>query len=169
MIIVGYQGIGKSTLCKNNNDRKYIDFESSNFWIDGERNPDWYKIYVKIAVNLSNNYKFIVMLSSHEVVRNELKKYIKEEKITKDEVVEVFPDNSLKDEWIKKLSDRLQATASTKDYKALVNAQEMFDININDLKSEDELSQICIENSDYNLECLITQYIFSKGLQNDYR
>lgn len=35
MIIIGYQGIGKSTLAKNS--LKYIDLESGNFWINGER------------------------------------------------------------------------------------------------------------------------------------
>ena len=54
MIISGYQGIGKSTLAKNSN--KYIDLESGNFWIDGERQENWYKIYCKIAAHLSNKY-----------------------------------------------------------------------------------------------------------------
>lgn len=33
MIIIGYQGIGKSTLAHEDN--KYIDLESGNFWYQG--------------------------------------------------------------------------------------------------------------------------------------
>jgi len=35
MIVIGYQGIGKSTLSKTND--KYIDLESGNFFVDGTR------------------------------------------------------------------------------------------------------------------------------------
>ena len=34
MIIIGYQGVGKSTLA--NKDDKFIDLESSSFWVKGE-------------------------------------------------------------------------------------------------------------------------------------
>lgn len=44
MIIIGYQGIGKSSVAKE--DYKYIDLESSNFWVDGNRPNDyWPKAY----------------------------------------------------------------------------------------------------------------------------
>ena len=70
MIYVGYQGIGKSSISGKNN---CIDLESGNFWVDGKRIDDWYKIYVNIAEHLSNQgYK--VFMSSHKVVREELNK-----------------------------------------------------------------------------------------------
>ena len=68
MIIVGYQGIGKSSLAGVGN---CIDLESSNFWINGKRDPEWYKPYCKIADHLSKQ-GYTVFTSSHEVVRREL-------------------------------------------------------------------------------------------------
>ena len=78
MIIIGYQGIGKSTLAGKN---KCIDLESGNFWFyDLEtyqkvRHNDWYIPYCNIANHLSEQ-GYIVFTSSHEVVRNELKKAV---------------------------------------------------------------------------------------------
>ena len=70
MIIIGYQGIGKSTLAKNS--LKYIDLESGNFWINGERDEQWYKPYCNIANHLSAQ-GYTVFTSSHKEVREELK------------------------------------------------------------------------------------------------
>ena len=73
MIIIGYQGIGKSTLA--NIDNAYIDLESSNFWHKGERYDNWYIYYGKIAESLSRqNYN--VFTSSHREVRDYLKNII---------------------------------------------------------------------------------------------
>ena len=69
MIYVGYQGIGKSTLA--NKDLKYIDLESSNTFIDGERPKRWEAMYVNFAVCLSKQ-GYNVFISSHKVVRNEM-------------------------------------------------------------------------------------------------
>lgn len=57
MIIVGYQGIGKSSLAGR--DKKFIDLESGNFWIDGKRADDWYKPYCKIAEHLSQQGYYV--------------------------------------------------------------------------------------------------------------
>ena len=64
MIYSGYQGIGKSTLCKN--DRRFIDLESSNFFIDGKRDENWYKVYANIAKDLSDS-GFNVFIASHKI------------------------------------------------------------------------------------------------------
>lgn len=50
MIVIGYQGIGKSTLVKENN--SFIDFESSNFKIDGKRPVGWEQMYCEAALDL---------------------------------------------------------------------------------------------------------------------
>ena len=52
MIAIGYQGIGKSTLC-NKGSGRYIDLESGNFWVDGKRDDNWASIYANIAEHLS--------------------------------------------------------------------------------------------------------------------
>ena len=69
MIFVGYQGIGKSSISGNGN----IDLESGNFWVNLTRYCDWYKVYCNIAKSLSEQ-GYNVFLSSHKVVRDELKK-----------------------------------------------------------------------------------------------
>ena len=122
MIIVGYQGIGKSTLAG-----KYdcIDLESGNFWVDGKRAEDWYKPYCQIANHLSEQ-GYTVFTSSHEVVRKELEK-------SKENVFVVFPSIHLRDEWMQKLKARYEATGLEKDFKALANAEDRHKENIAEL------------------------------------
>ena len=57
MIVIGYQGVGKSTLAGK--DYRFIDLESGCFWVDGPngervRADDWYKAYCQVAVDLSD-------------------------------------------------------------------------------------------------------------------
>ena len=108
MIVIGYQGIGKSTL--SNKDLRFVDLESGNFWVDGKRSDDWYKVYCNIAVHLSQQ-GYDVFVSSHEVVRKELAK-------SNEIVVIICPAVSLKDEWIEKLKTRWEQSQLDKDYKA---------------------------------------------------
>ena len=124
MIIVGYQGIGKSTLAGKHN---CIDLESGNFWIDGKRADDWYKPYCQIANHLSEQ-GYTVFTSSHEVVRKELEK-------SKEQVYIICPAIELKDEWIKKLKDRYESTGLEKDFKALANAEDRYEENILELQN----------------------------------
>lgn len=144
MIVIGYQGIGKSTLAKNS--YKYIDLESSNFLIDGKRHDDWYKAYCKIAVHLSAQ-GHNVLLSSHYVVREELKKYSEEVKCC-------FPSVDLRKEWIKKLEDRYNESKLEKDFKAWQNACDSYFENIYDLM-ESGFDNVIIESMDYDLRDLI--------------
>lgn len=142
MIYVGYQGIGKSSISGKNN---CIDLESGNFWVDGNRVNDWYKIYVNIAEHLSNQgYK--VFMSSHKVIREELTN-------RGIEFTVIYPSLKLKEQWIKRLQERYDRTRSTKDFKALKNAQEMYEENIKDLASE--RNTIIITDINYDLSDLI--------------
>ena len=124
MIIIGYQGIGKSILALRDN--KFIDLESSNFYNNGERPDNWYVYYCNIANNLSEQ-GFNVFVSSHKVVRDRLKKYSNQNLIC------VYPSLYLKDEWIRKLQVRFQNDKSEKNYKALMNAIDKYEENITDL------------------------------------
>ena len=69
LIIIGYQGIGKSTAAKHIPNS--IDLESSLFKIDNKRHEDWYMVYAKIAVNLARQ-GYIVFTSSHKKVVKEI-------------------------------------------------------------------------------------------------
>ena len=155
MIIIGYQGIGKSTLAGKNN---CIDLESGNFWFhDVEtyqkvRHNDWYIPYCNIANHLSEQ-GYIVFTSSHEVVREELKK-------SKEKIYVVFPSIKLKDKWIEKLEDRYNQTGLDKDYKALMNAKDRYEENIEELR-KCGLSVFEILDMDYSLDEIVR---FLEGL-----
>ena len=144
MIIIGYQGIGKSTLAKDS--WEYIDLESGNFWINGERDEQWYKPYCNIANHLSAQ-GYTVFTSSHKEVREELK--------NSSEVVKIaFPSLELKTDWLIRLTNRYNESMLEKDYKALMNASLHYEDNIKDLMNE-PFDKIIINNIDYNLRELI--------------
>lgn len=146
MIVVGYQGIGKSTLAGR--DHKYIDLESGNFWIDGERAEDWYKPYCKIAEHLSAQ-GYIVFVSSHEVVRQ----YLVEN--SKELVVLVYPSIELKDAWIDKLEKRYIKSGLEKDYKALMNTKYSYVENIQELQESCIEYKLEINKLSYDLESML--------------
>ena len=153
MIIIGYQGIGKSTLA--NKDDKFIDLESGSFWLtntDGSRYryDNWYEMYCNVAEHLSQQ-GYIVFVSSHEVVRNRLKQ-------SKERVFTLYPDVSLKDQWIQRLSDRYHESTLDKDYRALINAVDRYEENIKEIESSD-FDNIVIHDINYDLKKLIMSII----------
>ena len=148
MIIVGYQGIGKSTLAGRDN--RFIDLESSNFWVDGKRSDDWYKPYCQIAEHLSQQ-GYIVFTSSHEVVRNQLVG-------SKEPVVVVYPAAELKDAWINKLEERYCREATEKNFKALMNAKDRYEENIHELATCNIPFKLMLNNIDYDLEASLIHF-----------
>lgn len=148
MIVIGYQGIGKSSLAGRNN--KFIDLESGNFWVDGKRADDWYKPYCQIAEHLSQQ-GYIIFTSSHEVVRKQLEN-------SSEIVAIVYPSIELKDEWIDKLERRYADSGLKKDYKALMNAKDRYEENIKELSDYSNRYQtygFVITQMDYDLEAAI--------------
>lgn len=123
MIVIGYPGIGKSTLAGRDN--KYIDLESGCFWVNDKRADDWYAAYCQVAEHLSRQ-GYIVFVSSHEVVRKQLVK-------STEDVAVVYPALELRDEWIDRLEHRYQESGLKKDYKALMNAKDRYNDNIYEL------------------------------------
>ena len=102
MIVIGYQGIGKSTLVKERN--SYIDFESSNFKINGERPDGWEQMYCEAALDLSRQ-GHVVFTASHKCIRDYLKEHRGSEV-----VLIVAPSVDLKDQWLEKLRNRYKET-----------------------------------------------------------
>lgn len=145
MIVIGYQGIGKSTLASK--DLKFIDLESSSFFVDGKRDDNWYKIYCNIAERLSKE-GYTVFTSSHEVVRNELKK-------SSEKVICCVPAINLKDLWIIKLAKRYKESNLEKDYKAYMNAKCCYEENIKEIM-DSGFKTIVITNMNYDLSKLIS-------------
>ena len=126
MIIIGYQGVGKSTI--GSREKDFIDLESSSFFVDGKRQDNWYIIYCEIAKKLSDDKKY-VFVSSHKEVREYLKNNYP------DDTIALCPDSNteMRDIWIKRLEDRYNYTNLEKDFKALKNAQLNYLDNTKDI------------------------------------
>ena len=157
MIVIGYQGIGKSTLAGRDN--KFIDLESGNFWVDGKRADDWYKPYCQIAEHLSQQ-GYIVFTSSHEVVRKQLDG-------SRELIVVVYPSVELKDKWIVKLERRHKESGLDKDYKALMNAKDRYEENIKELEMCSSFEKMCLTKIDYDLEAALIH--FKNEIENMWR
>ena len=148
MIVIGYQGIGKSTLAGKNN---CIDLESGNFWIDGQRDDEWYKPYCQIALHL-HRQGYVVFTSSHKVVRDYLKAISSEE--DGKSIFVCYPDIGLKKAWINKLCNRWQESNLDKDWKAWINADQRFSENIRELETSG-FKRITLDTMQYDLEAEI--------------
>ena len=131
MIITGYQGIGKSTLARKENN--IIDLESASFWNyengNKTRPDDWYVYYCQVAEHLSKQ-GYIVFVSCHQQVRDWLFKNGKEK------FCAIYPSITIKNDWLKRLENRYNTTKSEKDLRALEHAQNYFDNDIQTLINE---------------------------------
>ena len=127
MIVIGYQGIGKSTLSRKN--FRYIDLESSALRKGNMRWQNWYEPYCMIAEWLSRQ-GYIVFVSSHKEVRDYLNEFCEEP------FCAVVPSESLKDEWIDKLKRRYEQFPTDKNHRAYMNAVDRFTENIREIKSD---------------------------------
>jgi len=105
-IISGFPGVGKSYMFNNNSKLTILDSDSSNFsWVKddkgnntSERNPNFPSNYVQhIKENIGK--VDIIMVSSHDIVRKSLQDANINYTI-------VYPDISLKDEYIQRYKDR---------------------------------------------------------------
>lgn len=127
MIIIGYQGIGKSYLSKHPlNHGRFIDLESGLFKDEeGKRPENWVEIYCRIALSLSGQ-GYTVMISSHQVIQDRLIG-------CEEPVIAVFPSLKLKDYWIEKLRKRWENDRTTKNEIAYLDAAMNYDSEIRHL------------------------------------
>lgn len=149
MIIIGYQGIGKSTLAEKY--ENIIDLESSDYFNNGVRPHDWYKHYVTEAMRLSEQ-GHIVFVSSHQVVRFELAN-----RGYKDVGI-CYPSDRLEFKWIDKLEKRYTENTNNKNYRAYTNAKMNYRSSIKDMEKDADkygFTKFVIRSMDYNLEELI--------------
>lgn len=149
-VIIGYQGIGKSTL--SNDDMRYVDLESGSFYVDGYRQDNWYIIYCNIAINLSKQ-GYNVFVSSHKVVRDYLLSNHRDVKI-----LCCYPSPYLKDDWIQKLRSRYDSSKLDKDRKAYLNALDRYSDNVIEIRSCGAVP-VEIDNMNYDLKTLVDKAI----------
>ena len=151
MIVIGYQGIGKSTVARSL--WSVIDLESGNFYVDGKRQDDWYKVYANIALDLSRQ-GFTVLAPSHAVLRRRLH----EMNVTGEDISICHPSLDLKSEWIDRLEKRYVDDPCDKNLRALMNAKDRYADNIREMiEDADEFGFIKMEISsmDYSLKNMI--------------
>lgn len=137
-----------------------IDLESSNFFADGKRSDDWYKVYCNIADDLSRQ-GFVVFVSSHEVVRKELLKSAEDVRVC-------YPTIGIRDDWVYKLRGRYVQSVhrsypifgqeQDKNFKAYANAAEQYEENINSL-SKSGFEKMEIDSFDYSLLEMFDNYL----------
>lgn len=150
MIVIGYQGIGKSTLATKS--LRYIDLESSSFWFDDPetkqkiRHVMWYAMYCNVAEDLSRQ-GYTVFVSSHQPVRERLSK-------SDEYVIACVPALDLKDEWIERLRSRYENSGLEKDYKAYMNAVDSFTENVTEMMNSG-FDVLEIRDMNYNLKTLL--------------
>ena len=150
-IISGYPGIGKSTLA--NAENGYIDLESSMFYVNGIRYPDWYIPYCDLACDLANQ-GYRVFISSNIITRSYLSSLTQ-----KPRLYTCFPDYSLKYEWINKLAARFDNTMLLKDIRAFTTANSRYDEHIKALYESEGFTPIIIRDMDYDLKTVLEAVI----------
>lgn len=126
MIIIGYQGIGKTTLCKNRYD--CIDLESSALKVNGIRADNWYEHYCMIARWLSKQ-GYTVFLSSHKEVRMWLDSH-------NENYCAIVPATSLQAQWLHRLEQRMKNDSCDKNIAAFMNAKYRYIDNVNEISAD---------------------------------
>lgn len=164
LIIIGYQGIGKSSFASSRN--RTVDLESSNFKVNGERDDNWQAIYCRIAISLAKQ-GYVVFTSSHQVVVEEFLKY---DNIDNDySIVIVFPHHSLEIEWIEKLHQRWIADIKNeKNWIAYKDAEENFKNEIYWLTSQNKIFYIPIKTMDYDFSRIVEGLCCIYGVDRPY-
>ena len=152
MIIIGYPGIGKSTIA--NQYVEIIDFESSFFNNSGKKVNDWYKIYISQAISLAEQ-GYIVCISSHEDVCFELSKYINDNPDHSFEVVTITPSLSLEKQWIGKLHERYLREKTDKNLRAFERASKYYISDIQTVTAYTDFHHIHITSMDYYLKFIV--------------
>lgn len=149
MLICGYPGIGKTTVCKQY--KNFIDFESSTF---SRTNDSWFVDYCNTAKRLSDD-GYIVFISTHKEVRDFLNDNNIEYNI-------IYPSIELKDEWIAKLKKRFFNDTSNENYLAIDRVMKYYEDDIQDLIEEDK-TLIQLEVIDYDLRTLLNTLLRSRN------
>lgn len=149
MIIIGYPGIGKTTLAKKSN--KFIDLESSSFKVSCD--IEWYLNYCLVTADLSK-FGFTIFVSSHKEVRHILSNY-------SIPILSIFPSINLREKWIEKLYNRYEKDPSIKNMLSYERARTKYKDDIEELIKE-EFNKIIIRDMDYDLSYLIAERLNGK-------
>lgn len=154
MIIIGFPGIGKSSVTRayygDTNTTGYIDLESSNFVKD----DNWVKEYCDLALDLGLQ-GYNVFVSSHKAARE----YLAEKQDIFPDIVEVFPAMYLYNEWMSRLLYRYSTNSSDKNYRAYNYMKNNFCTAIEEMEQDKIVNKIRITRENMNdLEKAMADY-----------
>lgn len=158
MIIIGYPGVGKTSLAGRYN--QYIDLESSNWNSPDNTKPDmWWWSYGKVAEDLSRQ-GYRVFVSCHPSVQ----KYFEE---SNEYVMVLYPSLELKEEWIKRVTDRYDRDRSMKNLAALNNVELYYDKQISSLNNSPFKNKLVLKYMNYTLDNEIDNFMLKEYVYNE--
>ena len=145
MIIIGFPGIGKSSVTRaydgETNTTGYIDLESSNFVKD----DNWVKEYCDLAIDLDLQ-GYNVFVSSHKNVRE----YLAEKQDVFPGIMEIFPSKKIRTEWPNRLESRYMKCKTDKNERALNYMRNNFDTAVDEMEHDAIIHKIRITKENMN-------------------
>lgn len=129
MIIIGFPGIGKSSVANVRANEKYIDLESSNFNLeDGTKVENWVQVYTNIAFHLAQQGKVVFVSSHNDVHIAIMEKRVNNPELQEFPVMIIYPTLTIKDAWLTRLKNRLSSglykSTNSSEYKKNLAAYE---------------------------------------------
>lgn len=153
MIIIGYPGVGKTSLAGRYN--QYIDLESSHFNDSfGEKRPGWFITYCRIAEDLSKQ-GYRVFVSCHKEVQEYFSK-------SNEYIIVLYPAIELKEQWLDRVKRRFENDPSVKNKKAMENVEKYWDIQINSLRNSPFENKLVLDDMTYTLDNEIDNFILKE-------
>jgi nucleoside-triphosphatase THEP1 len=155
MIIIGYPGVGKTSLAGRYH--QYIDLESSHFNdAFGEKPSGWFIPYCKVAEDLSKQ-GYRVFVSCHKEVQEYFNK-------SNEYVIVLYPTIELKEQWLDRVKRRFNNDPSMKNKKAMENVEKYWNMQINSLRNSPFKNKLVLGDMNYTLDNEIDNYILKKYL-----
>ena len=149
MIIVGYYGVGKTTLCKNvatNIDLDCISADPSPVVVDA---------YADMIKSMNEDGYDVFIQSNEQLIRTLCKLGLREQ------ILIVTPGYSLKEQWATKLCEQYDTSETSASLRSLLVSTSNYNAATADLLAlafELNVMVYCIINMDYKLEKIVNKY-----------
>lgn len=153
MIIIGYPGVGKTSLAGRYS--QYIDLESSHFNdVLGEKRSGRFIPYCKIAEDLSRQ-GYRVFVSCHKEVQEYFSK-------SNEYVIVLYPALELKEQWLDRVKKRFENEPSIKNAKAPESVDKHYSTHINSLRNSPFENKLVLGDMNYTLDNEIDNFILKE-------